>query len=269
MKNIRHKVFETNSSSTHSISITKNSDGIYDTIVPDNNGVIVLNGGEFGWAWEKYNDSLTKLNYASIYALFEASIGNSKENLKDLLLEVVKEHTGAKEIIFNFSVNDTENTNYSYIDHQSTDTAKDAFSSKESLKDFIFNPKSWLFTGNDNDIAPLNFYNVEPLHIYKYKLYLNNEKDKILYLKNKPNNSMLKDQLSGLIYRMIKNSYEVFSYNKKCVDGNKIDSFSEIKNNKILLYKTKPMYNRGQDSSYAGLKILDTKEIYFTLEKNK
>lgn len=269
MKNIRHNVFETNSSSTHSISISEKANGIYDTIVPDDNGVIVLNGGEFGWAWNKYNDSLTKLNYVAIYALFQISIGNAKEDIKNLLIEVVKEHTGAKEIIFNFSTTDTEDNNYSYIDHQSTDAAKDAFYSKEYLKDFIFNPNSWLFTGNDNDIAPLNFYNVEPLHTYKYKLYLNNEKEKIFFLKKKPSNASLKDHLSDLVYRMGKKSYDLMRFNKKCVDGTKVDSFSELKNNKIILYKTKPIYSRGQDNAYVGVKVLDTKEIYFTLEKNK
>lgn len=67
MKNIRNKVFETNSSSTHSISISANSKGLYDTIVPENK-VITLSGGKFGWEWSKFNDLLTKADYAYEYA---------------------------------------------------------------------------------------------------------------------------------------------------------------------------------------------------------
>jgi hypothetical protein len=46
--NIRHGVFETNSSSCHSISISEDSGGLLDVIYPNNDGIIELEGGEFG-----------------------------------------------------------------------------------------------------------------------------------------------------------------------------------------------------------------------------
>lgn len=44
MKNIRNGVFETNSSSSHSISILNNCNGMYDTICPNDDGNIILEG---------------------------------------------------------------------------------------------------------------------------------------------------------------------------------------------------------------------------------
>lgn len=46
-KLIRNSVFETNSSSTHSITIGSYTD--FDTIIPDYNGNITVPTMEFGW----------------------------------------------------------------------------------------------------------------------------------------------------------------------------------------------------------------------------
>lgn len=166
MKNIRSKVFETNSSSTHSISICADADGIYETVVPDKDGAIVLSGGKFGWDFAEYSDCLTKMNYAAIftaspgthnsYDKFQAEFARTRE----LLIQVIKEHTGAKKIVFNFTVEQyNKDKNFisgnSYIDHQSNlmerRSTLRAFESKQTLKDWLFNPKSKLETGNDND----------------------------------------------------------------------------------------------------------------------
>jgi hypothetical protein len=147
MKNIRHSVFETNSSSTHSISIAEDSEGLYETIIPDDDGVITLVGGEFGWEWEVYNDAWTKANYAAIDSC------TSKEKT-DMLIKVIKEHTGAKEVI----INADNSYDGSYIDHQSIGTTNFAFQDEKTLKTFIFSAQSYLFTGNDNDDAYDGFY---------------------------------------------------------------------------------------------------------------
>jgi hypothetical protein len=137
MIKIRHAVFETNSSSTHSISIQsfKPIDGILDTIYPDSNGNITLFGGEFGWEEETYNDALTKANYCAVDAE-----GDNKK--LEMLSKLIKQHTGAKEVIYELK--------NSYIDHQSQGTSYKAFSDLESLRAFIFNPNSILQTDNDN-----------------------------------------------------------------------------------------------------------------------
>ena len=140
MINIRNNIFETNSSSTHSIAISSGIVGILDTIVPDDNGIIILNGGEFGWECYRYYDAITKANYAAVCSTY------LKDNVKDMLIQVIKEHTGAKEVIFD--INDD-----SYIDHQSIENGNHIngiFKSKESLKKLIFDPLSYIETSNDN-----------------------------------------------------------------------------------------------------------------------
>lgn len=66
MINIRLGLFETNSSSTHSIFIAPSSEGIYETLYV-HKGTVHLTGGEFGWEYKKYNDAKTKANYAAVF----------------------------------------------------------------------------------------------------------------------------------------------------------------------------------------------------------
>ena len=141
MKTIRKSDFETNSSSTHSISID-DSGANYTSITPDRDGNIVLKGGQFGWEIGDFNDPLTKANYCAVDQL------SDEDNIK-MLKNVLMEQTGAKRIVFDFS-EDYKHTNWSYIDHQSVGTSNNAFKSEETLRDFIFSKDSVLHTDNDN-----------------------------------------------------------------------------------------------------------------------
>ena len=135
---VRRGVFETNSSSSHSITVEVGP--YWDTITPDD-GVIRLTGGEFGWEIEEYNDAKTKANYAALDFIL---CGN--EDRLDELIEVIQDFTGYPvEIDI-----DLESSNYSYIDHQSIGTVNDDIYDKEELKNFIFNKSSVLYTDNDN-----------------------------------------------------------------------------------------------------------------------
>lgn len=139
MKKIRHGVFETNSSSTHSISIAdENKPFVIDPIYPDENGVIVLHGEEFGWDWFKYNDAKTKATYAY-----------QQLNGSETLINVLKDITGCEKIVFV--------EGWGYIDHDSVGIVENDY---DYLKNFIFNKNSWLFGGNDNDDADMTFYDV-------------------------------------------------------------------------------------------------------------
>jgi len=141
MKNIRRNVFETNSSSSHSISIST-KDNLFDDLEQDENGVITLNGGEFGWGYDKYHDALTKANYCAV-----DSYDQPEE--REMLISVIKEHTGCRDVVLNIN-KDFNSGNWSYIDHQSQGTSEYAFQSRESLKRFIFDPSSYLTIDNDN-----------------------------------------------------------------------------------------------------------------------
>jgi hypothetical protein len=167
MKNIRRSVFETNSSSTHSITISCDVN-MYDTIpVDENYGTVTLKGGAFGRYWARYNDPMTKANYCAVFAR-----GTSYQHLFE---QVIKEHTGAKDVIFDFKI--LEGPDYdgdSYIDHNSEGVACEAFKSAELLKNFIFNPKSWLFIAEDEGFMPPNFYDVDSKIIYTHILRVEN-----------------------------------------------------------------------------------------------
>ena len=136
MKKIRHSVFETNSSSTHSLSIAPERGGIkWDTLHPDEAGFIQIYEGEFGWEWETFHDPNSKASYAMTYAK-----GNVE--LLGMLTQVISEHCNAP---VNLNID-----NSGYIDHQSHDVAGDAFVDKDTLKRFIFDSTSYVKTGNDN-----------------------------------------------------------------------------------------------------------------------
>jgi hypothetical protein len=148
MKNIRSNVFETNSSSSHSLTIG-NSDIVLDKILPDENGIIYLNGGEFGWEYDRHYSALTKANYCAIACHYNdygniTHYNNSSFN-EEMLIEVIKEQTGAKEVVLNID-------NNSYIDHQSIESGilDEVFESKENLRNFIFNGDSYLIIDSDN-----------------------------------------------------------------------------------------------------------------------
>jgi hypothetical protein len=137
MKKVRGQVFETNSSSSHSIIIEMCYDtDILDTIIPDKDGNITLTGGEFGWGPESYNDALTKANYCLVDQ-------REDDEKIDMLKKVIKEQTGCNEVLIDFN-------EWVYIDHQSLETSEEAFQSEEHLRGFIFNPNSELVIDHDN-----------------------------------------------------------------------------------------------------------------------
>lgn len=144
----RESVFETNSSSTHSICISNKKD-ILDMLPVDDKGVCSIHPGEFGWEIADYSDAPTKASYCLAFAKTEDPEDGSSIGCEDMLREVVMEATGAKEVVFVKHAGDGY-TQFGYIDHQSHRVAANIFESKKTLRDFIFNPNSTLHTDNDN-----------------------------------------------------------------------------------------------------------------------
>lgn len=149
MKQIRSSVFETNSSSSHSISIS--STGAIDTtLIPNDDGILLIGPGAnetgFGWEIASYYDAETKAVYAYLQALYSKS-----QEYMNMLYKVILDQTGADEVIFTLS-DSFNDDNYGYIDHQSAiyETPFEPFDSEEDLKNFIFNKSSELQTDNDN-----------------------------------------------------------------------------------------------------------------------
>ncbi len=147
---IRRGVFETNSSSTHSILISKDAAGLMDvSLSPDVEGNVVLQGGEFGWEQDSYHDAQSKASYLAIYV--QDWTGTDRDAMKQVLCDVIKAQTGCKAVIFGFSTGD-DGKNWSYIDHQSVEgnSLHYLWKDTEEIRQFIFNPKSVLRTDNDN-----------------------------------------------------------------------------------------------------------------------
>lgn len=136
----RKGVFETNSSSTHSITIVP-GDYVPDKI-PMAGDVCVVYTGEFGWERETYHDAATKASYALTHA--KSVNPDYGQGLLEMLTGVLLAGTGAACVKFRGGGGGEG------IDHQSNGTASEAFASAESLRDFIFNPASVLETDNDN-----------------------------------------------------------------------------------------------------------------------
>lgn len=266
MKNVRIKVFETNSSSTHSISIYAASKGIYDTIAPNELGQVVLTGGQFGWEWAQYNDAATKANYAAIFA-------DGDKKMTDMLVEVVKDHTGAKEVVLAFDTSSAGN-DWSYIDHQSARSeggdAGKAFDTPKTLKNWIFHPESYLFTGNDNDEEPPNFYDVEFGIEWTHQLEIE-DSEMTEKFQAEPSEDDLKEAIGRVMnrhpkyppdYRTSKKSFSFISWSRKDETGKEYDSFMKMNEGVLVLFKTKEL--RGE--AYRE-QILDSKEIKFNLKK--
>lgn len=146
VKKIRQNVFETNSSSTHSITISNEGPLINDgSIEPDENGIVWLYGGQFGWGYDVFKDNLTKANYCAtwigIYSYYDDN--DRFEKLEKAIKSVIEDCLMVK-----IDINSEDYS--SYIDHQSIDELPDNLYSTSDYINFIFNPNSVLIIDNDN-----------------------------------------------------------------------------------------------------------------------
>lgn len=132
MQTIRTSMFETNSSSSHSITMNAQFSPI-DTIFPTDGKIIIDGYFEFQDEGDSWNDPISKIVYFYLDNIDEDfDTGKTLQTEKTkLLIECIKEHTGAKEVEFNFDKN-------SYAD----DYGVTGFlNTKEQIINFIFNPE--------------------------------------------------------------------------------------------------------------------------------
>ena len=188
---VRTGVFETNSSSSHSLSLAReDQEFVLDTIYPNQDGVIRVNGREFGWGWDRFNDPMIKLAYM-------CQDNQHDDYWMDLIKEVVMKQTGATEVIFE--------EGDGYIDHDGVGTTGDIRGDRDEVRNFIFNKNSWLFIGNDNSGPGPTFFHVPEfkdgkmiLPEYKYELIIEGLKKTTKYLSS-PDDEELNDGIDFLI----------------------------------------------------------------------
>jgi hypothetical protein len=155
-KVIRTSMFETNSSSTHSISIQRLPVNSKQSKLVVKDGVCNIYGGEFGWGLHRYTSAEAKASYLMTHIM--GGLGEKSSPLEirkaentskaKMLKEVIMTETGATQV--NFCKEENGFWDYGYIDHQSDGVAEEAFTSEKTMRDFIFNPKSILVIDNDN-----------------------------------------------------------------------------------------------------------------------
>lgn len=170
MKKIRKGVFETNSSSTHSICIAKDAE----LTIPKS---LHFDFGEFGWEC----DTLRSLGEKATYLYTGLIAENRKEDaekiyelLKSKGIDVTVEEPTYKNNSYTNSegklVEYTTCENGGYVDH--SDELKrflNAVCDDESkLMNYLFSDLSFIITGNDNDEEDVDI-NVDYAHEEYYK----------------------------------------------------------------------------------------------------
>jgi hypothetical protein len=141
-KKVRKGIFETNSSSCHSIILGKGDFERTGNRFDVEGGVIRIYPGEFGWGPERFSDAATKASYALTWAKQAES-----EECLEMLETVIMEVTGYE---VEFAGSCVTYSPWGHIDHQSSEVGRELFVSEDVLENFIFNPNSILVIDNDN-----------------------------------------------------------------------------------------------------------------------
>lgn len=148
---IRRDVFETNSSSSHSLVLGQGQ--ALSATLPKKflrTGTAAIRVGEYGWEWMRY---YTVINKAS-YLLTHITSGDVSDSTAEIcrqypraawLVEIFKE---AFEVTLEFEESS------GYIDHESVGCAESALRSKDAMKAFLLDDTAYVVTGNDNSTAP-------------------------------------------------------------------------------------------------------------------
>lgn len=156
MIQIRQDVFETNSSSSHSIVVTKDAKKLAlahhgpNGYASYENGILRLGeDNNFGWGWEILTDWLDKFAYAVADFQYDESA------LEDLLKRM-QIHLDCSVIVIPRRKlwNDPHKTepDYGYVDHQSCGTLREFLTRRNvSVMDFIFSDKYVVVLDNDNN----------------------------------------------------------------------------------------------------------------------
>jgi hypothetical protein len=152
---VRNSVFETNSSSSHSVTISQ--DELADLKVAKSilrEGVIKAKLQGFGWEWERFYSPGVKIAYLIAQMAPAEARGAGKDvtsmvrrnDRVGALLDLIEKKTGCRvEVI---------GARDPYVDHNSVGTGIELLEDQDQLLKFIFGERSFLETGNDNSSPP-------------------------------------------------------------------------------------------------------------------
>lgn len=148
MVNIRKGVFETNSSSMHSVCISKNNNYEFPSYV-------YFTLGEFGWESCTYwgYDKLASYLYTAIVDYYGYKNLDEIEDYKNYIYETLGKYNvdcEFEDIVWRGD--DYKWLDNGYIDHvgELCDFLNDIRKSERKLIRFLFSPDSFILSGNDN-----------------------------------------------------------------------------------------------------------------------
>lgn len=156
---IRAGVFETNSSSSHSMKL--NSEDIIQSPFPAETlrkGEIEVTIGEFGWEWARYYRPENKLSYLLTQMTSGETVlpeGMSAQERARQLREEYTDFDRACSIVEEFTgCRITVPHGSGYVDHDSRGVGMELFHrSDEDIRQFLFSDQCYFETGNDNSSA--------------------------------------------------------------------------------------------------------------------
>lgn len=153
---IRNKVFETNSSSSHSITVSGEEAEDFgigrETL---RSGVIRIERfSDFGWDWEEHYGTKDKIAYM-LMQCDPKGFNDGVEDDEDIIPSLVERSEKARwlaDVIQNATGCTLEFRagTWAGIDHQSHGEGSELFSDENEMRRFLFSPSSYLQTGNDN-----------------------------------------------------------------------------------------------------------------------
>lgn len=154
-KTIRYGVFETNSSSVHTVTIKGHAKYISPPLkVSENDNKVHITPDCFGWYYDgNYEGSEMKLSYLATMIVAQSGFDYADNNDYFMLDELIRKHCNCDGL----AIDALDDDFYSkgYIDHQSYHSSINNFLLLEcdgmSLGDFIFNDNVDLHISNDNN----------------------------------------------------------------------------------------------------------------------
>ena len=162
MIQIRQGVFETNSNSTHAISICEFRPN---TALPE--VVLFETNQDFGWEFEDYTDVYSKANYLWLAICYkynnlgqEDELIRAKSTLTQYLERIgVKAEFEDRRYVESEWYDDMYINMRGYIDHPEDlyELVDAVLESPELLYGYLFNSESMVSTGNDSDEREVNY----------------------------------------------------------------------------------------------------------------
>ena len=157
MLQIRKNVFETNSSSTHSLVIST-KERSYDYSLPVEDGVLTIPFGEFGWGPDILSTPIEKLSYLITDRIDLYDIPEDIKDDEGAVQALIMESEPICEIVdaikcccakveeVRFEIGDSWNP-FGYVDHESCGTSHE---DSLSIEEIAFSNKVIIMIDNDN-----------------------------------------------------------------------------------------------------------------------